>query len=99
MNAADWLLLSLLLNVAAFIYLWVARMARNEIRRDLIEANRKADGLYQHALELEDKVKALEGCLRKVAPADGELWITRILRPKVSLNDQIVKLIREVGGC
>lgn len=93
---SDWLLLSLLLNATAFIALWVARMARSELREDLRRRDKKIAALEADTLALMDERNRYKGAWEAIAPKAGEIHLTRIIRPPATLDEEINKLIGPV---
>jgi len=88
MDATQWLMISVLLNVASFVALVLARVARNELRADLQEKCRMVEALNLENFDLAQDKARMEGTLEKVAPMLDEVVANRVKR-----------IIREVGGC
>jgi hypothetical protein len=74
------------------------RMARNGLNRIIAKKDEKIAELRGEALELADKLRAYKATWEALAPKDDEIHLTRIVRKEPSLNEQIIKIIRDAGG-
>jgi hypothetical protein len=77
----------------------LARQGRNELRKRIAEQEIKIALLNSENMELADEVHRFRGAWEAIAPKENEIHLTRIVRKPPSLDEQIIKMIREVGGC
>lgn len=55
------MIISLLLNLAALVWLLIARMGRNQLNRDIDKLVLKVAGLNSENMDLSDKLRRYEG--------------------------------------
>lgn len=84
---------------AAVVGLIAGRRSRNYLRADLANAEIKIAGLNSENMDLADALRRYRGAWEALGPKEGEIYITRVIRPPVTLDDHIIDMIRKAGGC
>ena len=87
------------LLVAWAIYTVVLWADRRTYRAALEIQEGQIKKLEGEQLILMDERDRYKGAWEATAPRNGEVHITRIMRAITPINEQIAKIIREVGGC
>jgi hypothetical protein len=98
MITMKWIVFGCIYGVYWFRMAIVLR-ERNRLRREVVARDQQIEKLCADALIMLDQIRAYRGAWNAIAPKEGEIHLTRIIRPEPTVEKQIKDMLRDVGGC
>jgi hypothetical protein len=95
MIAMKWIVCGCIYGVYWFRMAIVLR-ERNRLRREVVARDQQIEKLCADALIMLDQIRAYRGAWNAIAPKEGEIHLTRIIRPEPTVEKQIKDMLGPV---